>query len=223
MESVAPSYLEFGMVTEQSTKQQKESGMKKAIVVVALGLGMAASSFGQSTWTADNVHSNVKFSVSHLVISEVEGNFKMYSGTIQSTDQDFMGGAVEFSVDVNSINTENQMRDKHLKSDDFFNAEKYPVMKFKSVSWKKVDDKNYILEGDLTIRDVAKRVSFAVVYGGTMRDGNGNVKAGFKATTVINRFDFGLKWNALTEAGGATVGKDVTIVLNLEFAQKKSS
>lgn len=118
---------------------------------------------------------------------------------------------------------QNKMRDNHLKSDDFFNAEKYPKTTFKSVSWKKVDDKNYVLEGDLTIRDVTKRVTFTVVHGGTIKDPWGNTKAGFKATTVINRLEYGLKWNALTEAGGATVGKDVSITLNLQFAQKKTS
>ncbi|MBM2841861.1 MAG: YceI family protein, partial [Bacteroidetes bacterium] len=193
------------------------------IGIIALGFVMAISSFAQTTWVVDNVHSNVKFSVSHLVISEVEGNFRVFSGTVETTKSDFTEATVDFSIDVNSINTDNEMRDKHLKSDDFFNAEKFPAMKFKSVSWKKVDDRNYVLEGDLTIRDVTKRVTFAVLYGGTVKDPWGNVKAGFKGTTTINRFEYGLKWNALTEAGGATVGKDVSITLNLEFTQKKSS
>lgn len=197
--------------------------MKQAIGIIALVLVMAISSFAQTTWVVDNVHSNVKFSVSHLVISEVEGNFRIFSGTVESPKSDFTDATVDFSIDVNSINTDNEMRDKHLKSDDFFNAEKFSAMKFKSVSWKKVDDRNYVLEGDLTIRDVTKRVTFAVLYGGTVKDPWGNVKAGFKGTTTINRFDYGLKWNALTEAGGATVGKDVSITLNLEFTQKKSS
>lgn len=196
--------------------------MKRTISIIAATLGLVISAFGQTTWLVDNAHSSVKFTVSHLVISEVEGNFKVYYGNLES-QPDFSNARVGFSVDVNSIDTDNEMRDKHLKSDDFFNAEKFPTMTFKSNAWKKVDEKNYILEGDLTIRDVTKRVAFAVVYGGTIKDGYGNTKAGFKGTTSINRFDYGLKWNALTEAGGATVGKDVTITLNLEFAQKKSS
>lgn len=197
--------------------------MKQVLSIATLAATMAVSSPAQTTWTVDNAHSNVKFSVTHMVISEVEGNFRVYSGSIQSSTQDFVDAAVDFSVDVNSINTENEMRDKHLKSEDFFNAEKYPAMTFKSTSWKKTDDQRYILEGDLTIRDVTKRVSFTVVYGGTMKDGYGNTKVGFKGTTTINRFDYNLKWNALTEAGGAMVSKDVNITLNLEFAQKKSS
>lgn len=197
--------------------------MERTIGILALVLVVAISSFAQTTWVVDNAHSNVKFSVSHLVISEVEGNFKVYSGTLQSSKSDFADAKVDFSVDVNTIDTDNEMRDRHLKSDDFFNAERFPQMILKSVSWKKVDDQHYLLEGNLTIRDVTKRVAFAVMYGGTVKDPWGNVKAGFKGTAVINRFDFGLKWNALTEAGGATVGKDVTVTLNLEFTQKKSS
>ena len=196
--------------------------MKKTLIIFALGLIMAISAMAQTTWTLDNVHSKVKFSVTHLLISEVEGNFKTFNGTLLSSKPDFTDAIVNFSVDVNSVNTENEMRDKHLKSDDFFNAEKYPNMIFSSVSWKKVDGQNYLLEGDLTIRDVTKRVTFNVVYGGTSNDGYGNTKAGFKATTVVDRFNYNLKWNKLTEAG-AVVGKDVTITLNLEFMKQKSS
>jgi polyisoprenoid-binding protein YceI len=197
--------------------------MKRSLATIAIALTLAVSAFAESTWTVDNVHSTVKFAVTHLVISEVEGHFKVYSGTLQSAKDDFADVAVQFAIDVNSINTENGMRDKHLKSDDFFNAEKYPRMTFKSTSWKQAGANNYFLEGDLTIRDITKHVAFTVVYGGSMKDGSGNTKAGFKATAVINRFDYDLKWNALTEAGGATVGKDVTVTLNLEFAQKQSS
>lgn len=196
--------------------------MNKTLSAIALGPIISMGSVAQTTWTVDNVHSNVKFTVSHLVISEVEGSFKVYSGTVESK-ADFSDAAIEFTVDVNSITTDNEMRDKHLKSDDFFNAEKFPKMTFTSTAWKKLDDRNYRLEGNLTIRDVTKPVVFNVVYGGTMKDPYGNVKAGFKATATINRFDYGLKWNVLTEAGGATVGKDVAITLNLELTQKKCS
>ncbi len=197
--------------------------MKNLFKLLSAILIATVGAMSQTTWVVDNVHSNVKFSVTHLIISEVEGSFKVYSGALQSQTSDFSDVAVDFAVDVNSINTDNEMRDKHLKSDDFFNAENYPKMTFKSISWKKVGDKEYVLDGDLTIRDVTKRVAFSVVYGGTIKDPWGNTKAGFKATTVINRFDYGLKWNALTEAGGATVGKDVNITLNLQFGQKKTS
>ena len=112
--------------------------MKRVISVIASGLVMTVMSFAKTTWLVDNVHSRVKFTVSHLVISEVEGSFKVYSGSLQA-NPDFSNTAIDFSVDANSVNTENEMRDKHLKSDDFFNAEKYPAMTFKSAVWKKID------------------------------------------------------------------------------------
>jgi polyisoprenoid-binding protein YceI len=170
----------------------------------------------------DAVHSNVRFTVPHLVISEVEGSFKKFSGNVLSNSADFNDAAVNFTIDVNSINTDNEMRDKHLKADDFFNAEQFPNATFKSTSFKKVSGNKYQLKGNLTIRNVTKPVTFDVTYGGTAKDGYGNTKAGFKATTTINRFDYGLKWNTLTEAGGATVGENITLDLKLQFAQAKS-
>jgi len=194
--------------------------MKKLFLLTAVLLANTAL-FSQTKWNVDVVHSSVKFTVEHLVISEVEGQFKTFTGSMISTKPDFTGSTVDFSVDVNSISTDNDMRDTHLKSDDFFNAEKFPKMTFKSTSFKKVSGNKYALTGNLTLRDVTKSVTFDVTYGGTAKDGYGNTKAGFKATAVINRFDYGLKWNALTEAGGMTVGSDVTIALRLEFAQAK--
>lgn len=174
-----------------------------------------------TTWNVDNSHSNVKFTVTHLLVSEVDGSFRTYNGSIETTKADFDGATINFSVDVNSVNTDNEKRDKHLKADDFFNAEKYPQMTFKGTSFKKISDKKYILEGDLTIRDVTKKVKFEVSYGGTTKDPYGNTKAGFKATTKISRKEFKLMWSAMTEAGGAVVGDEVEVKLNLEFAQKK--
>ena len=194
--------------------------MKRVILITAAILAQGVL-FAQTKWNADVVHSSVKFTVEHLVISEVEGSFKTFNGTMTADKPDFQGAAIDFTVDVNSISTDNNMRDTHLKSDDFFNVQKYPKMTFKSTSFKKVAGNKYTLTGNLTLRDVTKSVKFDVIYGGTAKDGYGNTKAGFKATAVINRFDYGLKWNNLTEAGGMTVGKDVTISLRLEFAQAK--
>ncbi|RYD55856.1 MAG: polyisoprenoid-binding protein [Sphingobacteriales bacterium] len=176
----------------------------------------------QTKWNLDKGHSNVKFSVQHLVISETEGTFKMFDGNVVSAKPDFTDAKINFTVDVNSINTDDEKRDGHLKSDDFFNAEKFPTMKFTSTSFKKVKGNMYALEGDLTIRDVTKKVKFAVVYGGTVKDPWGNTKAGFKASGKINRKEFGLKWSAATEAGGAVVGDEVQMVINTEFAQQKA-
>lgn len=194
--------------------------MKRIILITAALIAQVAL-FAQTKWNVDVVHSSVKFTVEHLVIAEVDGAFKTFNGSMTSTKPDFAGSAIDFTVDVNSINTDNEKRDAHLKSDDFFNAAKYPKMTFKSTSFKKVSGNKYALVGNLTIRDVTKSVTFDVTYGGTANDGYGNTKAGFKASTVIKRFDYGLKWNSLTEAGGMTVGSDVTIDLRLEFAKTK--
>jgi polyisoprenoid-binding protein YceI len=172
-------------------------------------------------WKADATHSSVKFTVSHLAVSEVDGSFKVYDGSIDAPATGFAGAQINFNVDVNSINTDNEMRDKHLKSDDFFNAEKFPKMTFVSTSFKQVKPNVYVLEGNLTIRDVTKKVTFNVTNGGTVKDPYGNIKAGFKATGKISRKAYGLKWSALTEAGGAVVGDEVSMILSLEFAQQK--
>lgn len=196
--------------------------MKKTIIALSALFLTAGAMAQSSTWKTDNAHSNVKFTVTHLVVSEVDGAFKSYNGTIVSSKPDFTDAQINFTVDVNSVDTDNDNRDKHLKSDDFFNAEKFPQMTFKSTSFKKVSGNKYELEGDLTIRDVTKRVKFDVTYGGTIKDPWGNIKAGFKAKGTVNRFDYNLKWNTLTEAGGAVVGKEVEITLNLEFVQQKA-
>ena len=174
-------------------------------------------------WLIDKAHSNVRFSVSHLVVSDVEGSFKSFDGSMTATKPDFTDASIVFAADVNSINTDNENRDKHLKSDDFFNAEKFPQVKFVSKSFKALGNNKYTLAGDLTIRDITKPVTFDVTYGGTVTSAAmGGTHAGFKAKTTINRFDYNLKWNGLTSAGDATVGKDVTIDLRLEFAQAKA-
>lgn len=184
--------------------------------------GKATETAQPSKWTNDASHSSVKFTVSHLTVSEVEGRFNTFTGNIESATNDFNNAKVNFTVDVNSITTDNEGRDKHLKSDDFFNAEKYPQMTFVSTSFKKVKNNIYSLEGNLTIRDVTKKIRFAVMYGGTVVDPWGNTKAGFKASGKISRKEYGLKWNKLTEAGGAVVGDEVNIVLNMEFGKQKA-
>jgi Uncharacterized conserved protein len=194
--------------------------MKKLIIVLSLGL-MPWAMFGQTKWNVDAAHSSVKFTVSHLVISEVEGSFKKFNGSISTSNPDFSGASIEFTVDVKSISTDNDMRDNHLKSPDFFDAEKFPEMTFKSTSFKKISGNKYELVGDLTMHGVTKSVKFSVDYGGTMNDGMGNTKAGFKATAVIDRFNYGLKWSKATETGGLVVGNEVTISLRLEFAKAK--
>jgi polyisoprenoid-binding protein YceI len=170
-------------------------------------------------WAIDKAHTNIIFSVSHLVVSDVEGKFKSFDGWMESDKADFSDAKIGFTVDINSISTDNDMRDKHLKSDDFFNAEKFPQMKFESTSFTLVSGNKYKLAGNLTIRDVTKPITFDVTYGGTV-NAFGGVHAGFKAKTTLNRFDYNLKWSATTEAGGLVAGKDVDITINIDM--KKS-
>ena len=170
-------------------------------------------------WVLDKAHTNVRFSVAHLVVSDVDGSFKSFDGSMTASKADFTDATINFTADVNSINTDNENRDKHLQSDDFFNAAKFPQIKFVSKSFQSLGNNKYKLSGDLTIRDITKPVEFDVTYGGTV-NAMGGTHAGFKAKTTINRFDYNLKWNAATEAGGLVAGKDVDITLNIDM--KKS-
>lgn len=179
-----------------------------------------AHPFGSTAtkWTVDKGHSNVKFSVTHMVVAETEGYFKIFDGTMEHTKPDFSDAKITFTVDVNSINTDNERRDNHLKSDDFFNAEKFPQMKFESTSFQPQGNNKYKLNGNLTIRDVTKPVTFDVTYGGMLTTSRGST-IGFKASGTINRFDYGLKWDRATETGSLVVGKDVDIIVKLEMRQ----
>lgn len=192
----------------------------RTIKIFSLLLLITAVSFAQTKWELDKSHSKVGFSVSHLVITDVDGLFKDYSGTVTTDGDDFSTAKVDFTINTASISTENDGRDKHLRSDDFFNAEKFPKMTFKSKSMKKVNDKNYKLIGDLTIRDVTKQVELDVRFNGMVKDPWGNTKAGFKISGEINRFDYNLKWNNTIETGGLVVGKEVTLKIDLQL--KKS-
>lgn len=174
-----------------------------------------------TTWKIDTSHTKVAFSVTHMMVSETTGMFKLYEGKVTSTGTDFNNATIEFSVDVNSVNTEDENRDKHLKSDDFFNAEKYPKMTFKSKSFKKGKGKSYTLTGDLTIRDVTKSITLDVIYNGTAKSPWGQEVAGFKLSGKINRKDYGLKWNAALEAGGVVVSEEVKIICDVELIKQK--
>ena len=187
-----------------------------AILLLSSGSLMAQA----TKWTVDKTHSNIKFAVTHMVVSTVEGNFKNFDGTVENSKPDFSDAVVNFTVDVTSVNTESEMRDNHLKGDDFFNSVKYPQMTFKSTSVKSLGGNKYQLNGNLTIRDVTKPVTFDVTYGGTVKTQMGT-KAGFKAKTTINRFDYNLKWNNALEAGSLVVDKEVEIAINLELNQAK--
>lgn len=194
--------------------------MQKFKILTAVLFTISSSLVAQTTWTIDKAHSRVGFSVSHMVITDVEGYFKDYDAQITTEGNDFAKASIDFTVKTNSIFTDNEKRDAHLRSDDFFNTEQYPLMTFKGKSMTKINDKKYKLVGDLTIRDVTKQVELDVKYNGMVNDPWGNTKAGFKITGEINRFDYNLKWNKVIEAGSLVAGKEVSLIIDLQLVKK---
>ncbi|MBY0348866.1 MAG: YceI family protein [Hydrotalea flava] len=173
-----------------------------------------------ATYKIDAAHSEVTFKVKHLMISSVTGKFQQFDGSLQVEKDDFTDAKINFEADVNSITTGNEQRDGHLKSDDFFAADKFPKLLFQSTDIKKVNDEKYSLTGNLTIRDITKTVTLDVSYGGQIVDPWGQTKLGFEVEGKINRKDFGLTWSATTETGGIVVSDEVKLHMNFELAKQ---
>lgn len=173
-----------------------------------------------ATYKIDAAHSEINFKVKHLMITNVTGSFTKFDATLEAKADDLSDAKISFEADVNSISTNNEQRDGHLKSDDFFNAEKFPKLTFKSTEFKKLSDDKYKLSGDLTIRDVTKRVELGVEFGGTMTDPWGQEKAGFEIHGKISRKEFNLNWNAVTEAGGVVVSDEVRLQLAVQMIKQ---
>jgi len=172
----------------------------------------------KTTWAIDPTHREVQFKVKHLVISTVTGQFNKFEGSLETESEDFDGASAGFSLDVNSIDTNVADRDAHLKSDDFFAADKYPNITFANGTLEKSGDE-YKLTGDLTIRDVTKRITLDAELGGVMVDPYGQTKAGFEISGKINRKEFGLNWNGITEAGGVVVSDQVKLQLSVQVVK----
>ncbi len=168
------------------------------------------------TWTLDPSHSEVTFSVRHMMISKVRGTFGVKSATLIAPENP-LETTVAATVDVSSVDTKDEGRDNHLRSADFFDTETYPTMDFRSTGVR-IEKGDFLVDGDLTIKGITKPVTFDFDFGGFGTDPWGNYKAGATAKAVINREDFGLTWNAALETGGVLVGKDVTIELDLQGA-----
>ena len=171
-------------------------------------------------WNLDPTHSELQFKVKHLMITNVTGSFTDFSVEAESEDEHFNAPVISFAAKISSINTANEQRDGHLKSGDFFDAENYPELIFKSSLVKNKDeDGNFELVGDLTIKDVTKQVTLKVEFGGVAKDPWGNVKAGFTVNTKINRTDFGLTWNAPIETGGVLVSEEGKIAAEIQLVK----
>ena len=171
-------------------------------------------------WSYDASHAKVGFRISHFGISETEGKFTKFDGIVLSNNPDFSDANIDFTIDVDSINTEDAQRDQHLKSPDFFDASQFPVIHFKSKALSTVSENNYKLKGDLSMHGVIREVTLDAVYNGTVVDPFNNTKAGFKISGAIDRTKFGLTWNGLLAAGGLLVGNDVKLDINIELLKQ---
>ena len=196
----------------EQIKKTNSSFMKKLHILFALML--TAGIAGAQTWSLDKSHAKLGFGVTHLMISNVEGQFTSFDSKITSSKEDFSDAVIELTADIKTINTSNADRDKHLKSPDFFDAEKFPVLTFKSKSFKKVEGKKYTLTGDLTMHGVTKPVTLDVTLNGTgIHPYTKKAIAGFKITGLIKRSDF----NIGASMGAATLSDEVEITANAEF------
>lgn len=171
----------------------------------------------QTKWLIDPTHSELLFKVKHLMITNVKGEFRSFTGSIVANGDDFSQAKVHATIQANSVFTNNEDRDNHLKSSDFFDVENYNELTFEGTSFEKLDDENYKLKGNLTIVGNTKEVILDVELGGVAIDPWGNKKAGFSISGKINRKDWGLNWNAALEAGGVLVSEDVKINAELQF------
>jgi polyisoprenoid-binding protein YceI len=171
-------------------------------------------------WISDPAHSSVLFNVRHMMFSEVQGRFKDFRVTLRQKSDTFIDSEIEAVIEAESITTENNDRDAHLRSPDFLDTEKYPQITFKSSSFIQVSDDRYTIEGELNMHGVTKQVKLDAYYLGKGKDPWGNDRIGFKASAKLNRYDYGLQWNQALETGGILVGKEVEITLIIQFLQK---
>lgn len=174
----------------------------------------------KSTWAIDPAHSEIIFKVKHMMITNVSGKFDSFEATIENEDEEFETSQISFTAQVKSINTGNDDRDNHLRSADFFDADQFAAISFKSIAVQKENDGEYTIKGNLTIKDVTKNITLEAEYGSPTLDPWGNTKIGLSITGKINRKDFGLSWNAALESGGVLVGEDIKLAAELQFVKK---
>ena len=173
-----------------------------------------------ATYTIDPMHSEITFKIKHLMITNVTGNFAKFSGTMESSKDDFSDAEIDFEADIESIDTNNEQRDGHLKTGDFFDIAQYPKIIFKSTSFDKVSDDIYKLNGNLTLHGVTKPVTLSAELGGTATDLYGQSKVGFEITGSIRRKEYGLEYNAPLETGGFVLGDEVKLMVNVQLVKQ---
>ncbi len=195
--------------------------MKRTLSIIAAALISSITFAQNTTWTGDNSHSSVAFNVDHMVISEMTGQFGEYTITAMADKEDFSDAKFNVIIELNSIDTKDAKRDGHLKSPDFFDAEKFPTMTFTSTKMKHVKGKKYKLHGLMTIKGVTKKVVLDASFGGIITDPWGNTRAGIKISGEIDRQDFGLTYNSVMDSGGLAVGNEVRIETRVELIKQK--
>jgi polyisoprenoid-binding protein YceI len=189
--------------------------------LAALALTLVAGTSSADTYTVDRAHSEVMFSVRHMGVSKVTGRFNEFSGTVTGDPAKAEASSVEFTIKATSIDTSDPGRDKHLRSADFFDVEKFPDVTFKSSKITAKGQNQYDVTGTLTIHGVAKEVTLPVTLSGPIKDPRGNEKVGFEATTKLNRKDYGINWSRALDTGGLVVSDEVQVSINLEAAKAK--
>lgn len=195
--------------------------MKRLTYIFLAIIFSITAATSQTAWKTDQSHSNVGFTVTHLIISEVTGRFTEFEVVLTQTKDDFTDSRIDATINVNSVDTDNERRDKHLLAPDFFNSEKFPTITFKSTSFKSSGKNKFNIAGDLTINGITKPVTLESILKGEVKDSYGNTRVAFKATTSIDRFDYDVKWNAPLETGGLVVEKTVDITLNIQLIKEK--
>jgi len=173
----------------------------------------------KNKWNVDSAHSSIDFSIKHMMVSKVKGVFRTFDASIEADLEDLTTASIEFTVDVNSVDTRNDDRDNHLRSADFFDVEQFPKMIFKSKEIVKKGRSEYEVTGDLTIHGTTKSETFIVSYEGSGKDPWGNEKVGFEAQGSISRSEYGLRWNAALETGGVLVADQVKISLDIQASK----
>ena len=195
--------------------------MKKTILTLVAAIALSGISLAQSTvWKGDNSHSSITFSIAHMVISETEGQFSDYEVTVKADKDDFTDAQYEVVIQAGSIDTDDEKRDGHLKSGDFFDVAQYETITFKGSKFEQVDGKNYKVTGELTMHGVTKTVTLDAKFNGTIKDPWGNTRAGLKIWGAINRTEFGLQYNSVMEAGGLMIGEEVNLDINEELIKQ---
>lgn len=171
-------------------------------------------------WIIDNAHSEIQFKVKHLMVTNVTGQFGNFEGSVEAADDTFKDASIQFTAAVDSISTNNEQRDQHLKASDFFEAETYPKLQFVSTSLVQKSEEDYVLNGNLTIKGITKPLTLKVEFSGIVQDPWGNTKAGFSLNGKINRKDFGLSFHAVTETGGVLLSDEVKIVAEVQLQKQ---